>query len=54
MLKFYIIKQFIRRFINELFYYFRRLTKNFKTLLKLILFFFLVLLVIYLLKGGAV
>lgn len=53
MFKYYIIKQFVRRFINELSYFFRRLTRSVKSLFKIVLFCFIAVLIIYLIKGGA-
>lgn len=51
-MEFYIIKRFLCKLINEIFYYLKKLIKKAKMVFKIILFVFIAILIYYIMKVG--
>ena len=51
MFKFYIIKQFIRKLVNESFYFFKKALRSLKSVFKVILAILFIFFILYLVKG---
>lgn len=51
-MEFYIIKQFIRRLIKEIFYYLRIILRKLKTFFKILIFVFIIVCIYYFYSRG--